>query len=275
MRPRRELEKRISPSNRDNHLSLRVVVDDDGGGRGKRPPPVAGFGIFWWRRESLRLFRWAMAGQSRKWMILVATIWVQAFTGTNFDFSSYSSDLKMVLGITQVQLNYLAVASDLGKAFGWSSGLAILHLPLPAVLFMSASMGAVGYGLQWLVVKNIIAVPYFVSCNGMRWPVVGRKWRGLENAFRFVLILGKERPVHSPYAGEGFLSNSGGGGWLGSGFRLFGFSLPNSFSGTMLATYVAVHSHSMRNNHSNFQIPLKISLPISPPNESDRISDIL
>nr|POF13407.1 protein nuclear fusion defective 4 [Quercus suber] len=42
-----------------------------------------------------------MAGQSRKWLILVATTWIQAFTGTNFDFSSYSSDLKTVLEITQ------------------------------------------------------------------------------------------------------------------------------------------------------------------------------
>ncbi|KAJ4868868.1 Uncharacterized protein Rs2_49584 [Raphanus sativus] len=39
---------------------------------------------------------------------MVATIWIQAFTGTNFDFSTYSSDLKSVLGISQVQLNYLA-----------------------------------------------------------------------------------------------------------------------------------------------------------------------
>lgn len=31
--------------------------------------------------------------------ILVATIWIQAFNGTNFDFSTYSSDLKSVLGI--------------------------------------------------------------------------------------------------------------------------------------------------------------------------------
>lgn len=95
-------------------------------------------------------------------MILVATIWLQAFTGTNFDFSSYSSDYKMVLGVSQVQLNYLAVASDMGKALGWSSGLAILHLPLWLVLFMAASMGFVGYGLQWLVMQSFISLPYFV-----------------------------------------------------------------------------------------------------------------
>ncbi|XP_010536261.1 PREDICTED: protein NUCLEAR FUSION DEFECTIVE 4-like [Tarenaya hassleriana] len=103
-----------------------------------------------------------MAGQSRKWMILVATIWIQAFTGTNFDFSAYSSDLKSVLGISQVQLNYLAVASDLGKVFGWSSGLALLYFPLWAVLFAAAIMGFVGYGVQWLVISDLISLPYIV-----------------------------------------------------------------------------------------------------------------
>ncbi|KAI8547155.1 hypothetical protein RHMOL_Rhmol07G0173100 [Rhododendron molle] len=103
-----------------------------------------------------------MAGESRKWMILVATIWIQAFTGTNFDFSAYSSMMKSVLGISQVQLNYLAVASDLGKAFGWSSGLASKCLPLWVVMFISAFMGLFGYGLQWLVIRNVIALPYFV-----------------------------------------------------------------------------------------------------------------
>ncbi|KAI3453924.1 hypothetical protein Pfo_010587 [Paulownia fortunei] len=103
-----------------------------------------------------------MAGQSRKWMILVATIWIQAFTGTNFDFSAYSSEMKAVLGVSQVQLNYLATASDLGKAVGWSSGLALMWLPLWAVMFIAAVMGLIGYGAQWLVIRNVIALPYFV-----------------------------------------------------------------------------------------------------------------
>ncbi|GMN40706.1 hypothetical protein TIFTF001_009934 [Ficus carica] len=104
----------------------------------------------------------AMAGQSRKWMILVATIWIQAFTGTNFDFSAYSSAMKAVLGISQVQLNYLAVASDMGKVLGWSSGLALRHLPLSLVLFISAFLGFVGYGFQWLVITQSISLPYFL-----------------------------------------------------------------------------------------------------------------
>ncbi|KAL9664462.1 hypothetical protein QQ045_019863 [Rhodiola kirilowii] len=103
-----------------------------------------------------------MAGQSRKWMILVATIWLQAFTGTNFDFSAYSSRFKTVLGISQVQLNYLAVASDLGKAFGWSSGLALMHFPLWIVMFIAAFMGLFGYGVQWLVISKLISLPYFL-----------------------------------------------------------------------------------------------------------------
>lgn len=106
-----------------------------------------------------------MAGQSRKWMILVATIWIQAFTGTNFDFSAYSSDLKSILGISQVQLNYLAVASDLGKVLGWSSGLALMYFPLWVVLFMAAFMGLFGYGFQWLVIKDIITLPYILVCS--------------------------------------------------------------------------------------------------------------
>ncbi|GKV10535.1 hypothetical protein SLEP1_g21883 [Rubroshorea leprosula] len=103
-----------------------------------------------------------MVGQSPKWMILVAAIWIQAFTGTNFDFSAYSSQMKSVLGITQVQLNYLAVASDMGKVFGWSSGLALLYFPLSVVLFMAAFIGFIGYGLQWLVISGVISLPYIV-----------------------------------------------------------------------------------------------------------------
>lgn len=103
-----------------------------------------------------------MAGQSRKWMILVATTWIQAFTGTNFDFSSYSSTLKSVLGISQVQLNYLAMASDLGKAFGWCSGLSLMHFPLWVVLLIAAFLGFFGYGLQWLVISKIITLPYLL-----------------------------------------------------------------------------------------------------------------
>ncbi|KAL3624573.1 hypothetical protein CASFOL_031241 [Castilleja foliolosa] len=103
-----------------------------------------------------------MIGESRKWMVLIATTWIQAFTGTNLDFSSYSTDLKSILEISQVQLNYISVASDAGKAFGWCSGVLLLYFPAWVVLFFAAFMGLLGYGLQWLLIQHIITLPYFL-----------------------------------------------------------------------------------------------------------------
>ncbi|KAL5860393.1 hypothetical protein ACOSQ4_001689 [Xanthoceras sorbifolium] len=145
MRPRKDFDNKRNKSSEKDSPSL--TADK------KLPPKNLG--------EILRLIV-VMAGQSRKWMILVATIWIQAFTGTNFDFSAYSSDLKSVLGISQVQLTYLATASDMGKVFGWSSGLALMYFPLWSVLFMAAFMGFFGYGLQWLVIRNVISLPYIL-----------------------------------------------------------------------------------------------------------------
>ncbi|CAL4897280.1 unnamed protein product [Urochloa decumbens] len=85
----------------------------------------------------------------RRWAVLVSTVWIQALTGTNFDFSAYSSALKSSLGISQEALNCLATASDLGKAFGWSSGLALLYMPLHGVLMVSAALGLAAYAAQY------------------------------------------------------------------------------------------------------------------------------
>lgn len=98
----------------------------------------------------------------KKWMILVTSIWIQALTGTNLDFSSYSSDLKSVLEISQLQLNYLAIASDLGKAFGWCCGLSLAHFPLSIVFLIASSFGFIGYGLQWLLIHRLISLPYLL-----------------------------------------------------------------------------------------------------------------
>ncbi|KAL2251320.1 UNVERIFIED_CONTAM: Protein NUCLEAR FUSION DEFECTIVE 4 [Sesamum indicum] len=103
-----------------------------------------------------------MEVESRKWVVLVATTWIQAFVGTNMDFPAYSTGLKSALGISQAQLNYISVASDMGKALGWCSGLCLLYFPAWAVLFVAAVMGLVGYGLQWLLLLDILTLPYFL-----------------------------------------------------------------------------------------------------------------
>ncbi|KAJ0975520.1 hypothetical protein J5N97_017485 [Dioscorea zingiberensis] len=91
------------------------------------------------------------------WLSLVAIIWLQSINGTNSDFPAYSSQLKLRLSISQVQLNNLAVASDAGKLFGWISGMAARFLPLPVVLSIGASLGLISYGIEYLFMVNKIS----------------------------------------------------------------------------------------------------------------------
>lgn len=113
----------------------------------------------------------------QKWMSFIAAIWIMAISGTNFDFSIYSSDLKGVLNINQIELNNLAEASDLGKLLGWVAGIACTVLPTWAVLGIAVLLGFIGYGVQWLVVGGMIQpLPYpvmymlcFIAGNSICW----------------------------------------------------------------------------------------------------------
>ncbi|PIN19550.1 hypothetical protein CDL12_07781 [Handroanthus impetiginosus] len=89
-----------------------------------------------------------------QWLTLVATIWLQSVNGTNSSFPAYSSELKRLLSISQLQLINLASASDAGKLLGWISGVAAAYLPLPLVLLVGAALGLVGYGLQYLFLTH-------------------------------------------------------------------------------------------------------------------------
>ncbi|KAF3776235.1 NUCLEAR FUSION DEFECTIVE 4 protein [Nymphaea thermarum] len=96
-----------------------------------------------------------------KWLSLVGVIWLQTFNGTNADFPAYSSQLKYLLSISQVQLNNLAVASDAGKLLGWLSGVAAHFFPLWLVLFIGAALGLVGYGFQYLFIVREVSLAYW------------------------------------------------------------------------------------------------------------------
>ncbi|CAO1944594.1 unnamed protein product [Urochloa humidicola] len=91
---------------------------------------------------------------SAHWLSLVGSIWLQTINGPNADFPVYSSQLKDLKQISQVQLNFLAFASDAGKLFGWFSGVAALYLPLWLVASIGASFGLVGYGVQYLFLDS-------------------------------------------------------------------------------------------------------------------------
>ncbi|CAI0399634.1 unnamed protein product [Linum tenue] len=91
-----------------------------------------------------------------QWLSLVAIIWLQSVNGTNTTFPAYSSQLKNLLSLSQLQLNNLAFASDAGKLFGFISGFAALHLPLPLVLLAGSLLGLAGYGAQYLFLTGTI-----------------------------------------------------------------------------------------------------------------------
>lgn len=112
-----------------------------------------------------------------QWLSLVGVIWLQSINGTNTDFPAYSSQLKRLLNISQVRLNNLAFASDAGKLFGWLSGLATVYLPLWSVLIIGASLGLIGYGVQFLfLAEKITCLSYWhiffltiVAGNSICW----------------------------------------------------------------------------------------------------------
>lgn len=100
--------------------------------------------------------------QAGKWLGFVTAVWVQAISGNNYTFSNYSDALKSLMSLTQLQLNSLSVAKDVGKAFGILAGIASDKLPTPVILLIGAVEGVVGYGVQWLVIsKRISPLPYW------------------------------------------------------------------------------------------------------------------
>ncbi|KAL3530955.1 hypothetical protein ACH5RR_010277 [Cinchona calisaya] len=91
-----------------------------------------------------------------QWLSLIGAIWLQSVNGTNSNFPVYSSQLKRLLSISQLQLNNLALASDAGKLLGWFSGIAAAYLPLWLVLMIGATLGFIGYGVQYLFLTGQI-----------------------------------------------------------------------------------------------------------------------
>nr|GMC85332.1 protein NUCLEAR FUSION DEFECTIVE 4-like [Ipomoea batatas] len=110
-------------------------------------------------------FQVSSASPAGKWMGFVTAVWVQAISGNNYTFSNYSDALKSLMALTQLQLNNLSVAKDVGKAFGLLAGLASDRLSTPVILLIGSVEGFIGYGVQWLVVsRRIHPLPYWAMC---------------------------------------------------------------------------------------------------------------
>ncbi|KAL1805383.1 hypothetical protein ACET3Z_028451 [Daucus carota] len=99
---------------------------------------------------------------STQWLSLVAAMWLQSISATNTNFPAYSSQLKSLLSISQLQLNNLAFASDAGKILACFSGLAAAHLPLWLTLFIGSVIGFIAYGAQYIMLDLLTSPPYSV-----------------------------------------------------------------------------------------------------------------
>ncbi|BBH08035.1 Major facilitator superfamily protein [Prunus dulcis] len=119
-----------------------------------------------WVGAAIIMFPWQfLTSPAGKWLGFVTAIWVQAISGNNYTFSNYSHALKSLMALTQLQLNNLSVAKDVGKAFGLLSGLASDRWPTSIILIFGAVEGLIGYGIQWLVVSQRISpLPYWQMC---------------------------------------------------------------------------------------------------------------
>ncbi|XP_047323186.1 protein NUCLEAR FUSION DEFECTIVE 4-like [Impatiens glandulifera] len=107
----------------------------------------------------------SLSSSSGKWLGFVTAVWVQAISGNNYTFSNYSDALKSIMSLTQLQLNTLSVAKDLGKAFGLLAGLSSDRIPTSLLFLIGGIEGLIGYGVQWLVVsQKINPIPYWQMC---------------------------------------------------------------------------------------------------------------
>ncbi|CAA7016568.1 unnamed protein product [Microthlaspi erraticum] len=109
--------------------------------------------------------RSSSSSSTLKWLGFVTAVWVQSISGNNYTFSNYSDALKSLMNLTQLELNNLSVAKDVGKAFGILAGLASDRLSTPVILLIGCFEGLLGYGVQWLVVSRTIQpLPYWQMC---------------------------------------------------------------------------------------------------------------
>ncbi|XP_074567623.1 protein NUCLEAR FUSION DEFECTIVE 4-like [Curcuma longa] len=100
-----------------------------------------------------------------RWLVLVAAMWMQSWSGIGYLFGSISPVIKSSLGYNQRQIACLGVVKDLGDSVGFLAGTLCEVMPLWAALLVGAMQNLVGYGLVWLVVTGKIPVlPLWAMC---------------------------------------------------------------------------------------------------------------
>jgi hypothetical protein len=96
------------------------------------------------------------------WLVLVASIWLQACSGTGYLFGSISPVIKTTLDFNQKQLNRLGVAKDIGDSGGLLAGFLCDWLPPWGLILVGTLQNLIGYGWLWLIVIGRVPQPHFI-----------------------------------------------------------------------------------------------------------------
>ncbi|CAN4082284.1 unnamed protein product [Withania somnifera] len=119
-------------------------------------------------KESFSLFF------NNRWLVFVASMWIQSVAGIGYLFGSISPIIKSSLNYNQRQVARLGVAKDLGDSVGFLAGTLSEILPLWATLLVGAVQNFIGYGWVWLVVTGrsptlplwVMCILIFIGTNG-------------------------------------------------------------------------------------------------------------
>ncbi|KAH7439094.1 hypothetical protein KP509_04G044900 [Ceratopteris richardii] len=109
-----------------------------------------------------------------RWLVLVASLWLQACAGVGYAFGSFSPLVKQELGYSQQQITILGIAKDLGASIGLMAGSLSGIIPVWCLVAVGALHNLIGYGWLWLIVTDrasvlpiwAVCILIFVGTNG-------------------------------------------------------------------------------------------------------------
>ncbi|XP_024524763.1 protein NUCLEAR FUSION DEFECTIVE 4-like [Selaginella moellendorffii] len=100
-----------------------------------------------------------------RWLVLVASMWLQTCGGVGYIYGSYSPVIKARLLYNQKQMNTLAVAKDIGAFVGIFAGSLSAVLPPWGLVLLGGVQNLVGYGGIWMLVTNLaLPSPIWLMC---------------------------------------------------------------------------------------------------------------
>lgn len=126
---------------------------------------------------------------NNRWLVFVASMWVQSCSGIGYLYGSISPVIKSTMGYNQRQIAMLGVAKDVGDAIGFIAGSLCEVVPIWVVLFIGVAQNFFGYGLVWLTVNGtlphlplwVLCVCIFVGTNGETYFNTGSLVSGVQN----------------------------------------------------------------------------------------------